>query len=67
MTCVSLEKTLKYLKILESLRSENGVNKTVHYNCNTTILLKRELRTPSHFIFRNFAKYLRKVFLNPIE
>ena len=36
--------------------------KTVHNNCNTAILLKRELRTPSYIDFWNFKKYLSKVF-----
>ena len=38
------------------------IDKTVHYNCNTTILLRRELRTSSYLVSLNFTKYLRKAF-----
>ena len=40
----------------------NDNNKTIHYNCNIIILLRRELWTLSYLVFWNFAKYLRKVF-----
>ena len=39
----------------------NCNNKTLHYICDTTILL-RELQTPSYLVLWNFTKYLRKVF-----
>ena len=39
----------------------------LHYNCNTTILPRRELRTPSYLVFWNFGKYLRKVFETPVN
>ena len=37
------------------------INKTIHCNCKTKILLRRELRTPSYLVFWNFTKYLRRV------
>ena len=43
----------------------NCNNKALHYNCNTTILLRRELRTLSYLVFWNFAKYSRNVFETP--
>ena len=43
----------------------NCNNKAVHYHCNATILLRRELRTLSYLVFWNFAKYSRNVSENP--
>ena len=40
----------------------NCNNWTVHSNCNTPILLRIELWSPSYSFFWNFTKYLRKVF-----
>ena len=37
------------------------IKKTIHCNCKTKILLRRELRTPSYLVFWNFTKYLRRV------
>ena len=37
-------------------------NKTVHYDCDTTVLLRRELPSPPYLVFWNFTKYLSNVF-----
>ena len=42
----------------------NCNNETVHYNCNTTILLGRELQTPT---FPELYKMLKKNFETPFE
>ena len=40
----------------------NCSNTAVHCNCNITVLLGRELRTPSRLVFWEFMKYLRKIY-----
>ena len=41
-------------------------DKTVQFICNTTILLRRELRSPSYLFFE-VSEFLKKVFQTPLN